>query len=487
MTKPDGERQQTLPLGKLKLLLALDALLREGSVTAAAASLELQVSSVSRMLGELRELYDDPIFIRTGRGLRPTPFAESLRMRARSLAEETGALLKGEGWLASKHVAPAPVEQVQDGWQGRSKFVPPPLAVTRGDYLEAEPTPAVIARRIAAIGDNEDPQRRLAKYIALTSPGPGRSRPLDAEEARDALAIILSGEADPVQVGALLMTLQYRGATALECAGFVRAIRETAVSAGGRTLRPDLDWPAYVSPRWRRPPWFMHSARLVAAAGYRVLMHGHFGNGADSGKLETAAERAGIPVCLNSAQVSAALGSHNIAYVPLAVFAPQVQSILNLHPLFETRTPLHNLAPLINPFEAAASLTGSPGGASGMVYGDVVRLLGMERVTMVNTVRSFAQVTPTRVTTLLRMFNGREITERVPVQAGITGSGLPSSGYTQREYWEAIWTGAARDDLAEASIIYTAAAGLLAVSNDPDTRFEDCLRQATDQWLKRKR
>ena len=122
-----------------------------------------------------------------------------------------------------------------------------------------------------------------------------------------------------------------------------------------------------------------------------------------------------------------------------------------------------------------------------MIYRDVVKLLGMEHVTMVSTVRSFAQINPTRVTTLVRMFNEQEISERLPVRSGFTGSGLPSSGYNQKEYWEAVWSGAARDDLAEASIISTAATALLAVSRDPDSRFEACLEQATGYWHRRKR
>lgn len=121
------------------------------------------------------------------------------------------------------------------------------------------------------------------------------------------------------------------------------------------------------------------------------------------------------------------------------------------------------------------------------MYGDVVKLLGMERVTIVDNVRSFAQVTPTRATTLMRMLNGRAISERIPVAGGLTGNGPASSGYSQREYWEAVWSGAARDDLAEASIVYTAATALLTVSSDANARFEDCLTQATDRWFKRRR
>lgn len=486
----DGGQTQ---INRTKLLLVLDALLREGSVTGAAASLEMQVSSVSRMLGDLRELYGDPIFIRTGRGLKPTPFAETLRLRVRAVAEEVDALMRGEGWKG-QHAptfalvpASAPLQTPQDGWQRRSIIVPPPLAATRGDHLEAEPTSAAIARQIAAIGDNADPQRRLAKYIALTSPGPGRSRPLEAEEARDALSMILRGEADPVQIGALLATVQYRGPTAVELAGFTTAVRDAMPVAVGNDLRADLDWPVYVSPRWRSPPWFMHSAKLVAGAGYRVIMHGHFGNGADSGKLEEAAERAAIPVCVTAAEASAALASHSIAYMPLAALVPQVTAMFNLHPLFGTRTPIHNVAPLINPLSAPATLVGAPGGASRFIYRDVVKLLGMESVTMVTTIRSFAQVTPTRATTVLRMMEGEDTSAVIPARPALGGTAAPTSGYTQREYWQAVWSGAARDELAEATIIYTAATALFAVSREPAARFEDGLRCATELWASRKR
>lgn len=480
-SKPSVESGQAR-ISRTKLLLALDALLREGSVTAAAASLDMQTSSMSRLLGELRELYGDPIFLRTGRGLRPTPFAESLRLRVRSLAEETEALFKGE----SRIVVSAPARDTMGEWQQRSKVAPPPLSAARAEQLEAEPTPVDIARRIAAIGDNADPHRRLAKYIALTASGAGRSRPLDFDEARDALGIILRGEADPIQIGALLMTVKYRGATAVELAGFVRAVRDVSVLSVPQDLKPDLDWPAYVSPRWRNPPWFIHAARLVAAAGYRVVLHGHFGNGSDSGKLEAAAERAAIPVCTASSEISAALAASNIAYVPLGAFAPQVNAMLNLYPLLETRSPLHHVVPLINPFDASATLVGAAGGPLRDIYRQIGKLLGMQNLAIVKSIRDFAQVTPTRTTTILRMLDGVEAKTAVPARPGIKAAGTVSS-YTQSEYWQAVWSGAARDEQAELTIQYTAAAALLCLSKDPSARFEEGLDQAAELWASRKR
>jgi DNA-binding transcriptional LysR family regulator len=72
----------------LNLLVALDALLAEGHVTRAAARLGLTQSALSRALGRLRVLLDDPLFVRTGHGMRPTPRAQALAEPLRRALEQ---------------------------------------------------------------------------------------------------------------------------------------------------------------------------------------------------------------------------------------------------------------------------------------------------------------------------------------------------------------------------------------------------------------
>ena len=62
----------------LNLLRAFDAVLREGSVTAAGERLGLSQPAMSNALARLRRLLDDPLFVRTTEGMRPTPFAQRL-------------------------------------------------------------------------------------------------------------------------------------------------------------------------------------------------------------------------------------------------------------------------------------------------------------------------------------------------------------------------------------------------------------------------
>ncbi|OIN53002.1 LysR family transcriptional regulator [Pseudomonas azotoformans] len=78
----------------LNLLITLDALLAEGSVAAAAKRLRLSASAMSRALARLRETTGDPLLVRAGRGLVPTPRAVELREQVSRLVQEAHAALR---------------------------------------------------------------------------------------------------------------------------------------------------------------------------------------------------------------------------------------------------------------------------------------------------------------------------------------------------------------------------------------------------------
>lgn len=77
----------------LNLLVALDALLRAGSVTAAAGKLGLSQPAMSHRLRRLRALFDDPLVVPGKRGLVATPRARQLEGRLRRALEELGSIV----------------------------------------------------------------------------------------------------------------------------------------------------------------------------------------------------------------------------------------------------------------------------------------------------------------------------------------------------------------------------------------------------------
>ncbi|CNE20670.1 LysR family transcriptional regulator [Yersinia enterocolitica] len=83
MTKPD-----------LNLLLTLNVLLAEGSVVRAAQRLGLSPSAMSRALARLRQTTGDPLLVRAGRVLVPTPRALELREQVSQLVEGATSVLR---------------------------------------------------------------------------------------------------------------------------------------------------------------------------------------------------------------------------------------------------------------------------------------------------------------------------------------------------------------------------------------------------------
>jgi len=78
----------------LNLLVTLDVLLSEGNVTRAANRLHLSPSAMSRALARLRETTGEPLLVRAGRGLVPTPRAIELRAHVSRLVQETLSVLR---------------------------------------------------------------------------------------------------------------------------------------------------------------------------------------------------------------------------------------------------------------------------------------------------------------------------------------------------------------------------------------------------------
>lgn len=78
----------------LNLLVTLDVLLAEGSVTRAAKRLQLSPSAMSRTLARLREVTGDPLLVRAGRELVATPRAMEVRERVAQLVQDAYAVLR---------------------------------------------------------------------------------------------------------------------------------------------------------------------------------------------------------------------------------------------------------------------------------------------------------------------------------------------------------------------------------------------------------
>jgi anthranilate phosphoribosyltransferase len=215
-------------------------------------------------------------------------------------------------------------------------------------------------------------ETQFAGFVATLGRGPGRSRALTRDEARTAFGMVLRNEADPLQVGAFLMLLRFRGEDAEEITGMVQAVRahadlggEGAGEAGDRPhgdqrqrdWRVDLDWPSYGAGRTRGAPWFLLAALALARSGVNVLMHGS--NDFSSGiSVEDGMAALGLQPAGDFARAAATLRANGFAYLPLRTMAPAVDRLLDMRRLFGLRSPVNTVARLLNPADALFGVDG---------------------------------------------------------------------------------------------------------------------------------
>jgi LysR family nod box-dependent transcriptional activator len=86
----------------LNLLVSLDVLLRERSITRAGERLGLSQPAASGALARLREYFNDPLLVQVGRQLMPTPLAESLAGPVAELLQQIQATVTAKATFDAK-------------------------------------------------------------------------------------------------------------------------------------------------------------------------------------------------------------------------------------------------------------------------------------------------------------------------------------------------------------------------------------------------
>jgi anthranilate phosphoribosyltransferase len=297
----------------------------------------------------------------------------------------------------------------------------------------------------------------FAPYVATLGRGPGRSRALTREEARDAFGMVLRGEADPHQVGAFLMLLRYRGEDPDEIAGLVEAARTEA--GIGAAEGAALDWPSYGAGRTRGAPWFLLAALALARAGIPVLMHGS--NDFSTGVPVPAGLAAlGLRPAESLADAARLLRDTGFAYLPIARLSPALARLLGLRELFGLRSPVNTVARLLDPL-------GAPGGVDGVfhppyidVHLGVAERLARPRLLVLKGGGGEAERNPARPVTvhLWQRGAGRsELTLPALADAGTAG------GEEDAALLAAVWRGEVAPARAVATVRATIGLGLLAV------------------------
>ncbi|WCD95382.1 LysR family transcriptional regulator [Streptomyces sp. HUAS 31] len=165
------------PVLDANLAIALDALLAEESVTRAAARLHTSPAAMSRTLGRLRRILGDPLLVRAGQAMVPTPRALALREEAAAVVRRIRVLLTPDtavdpatlnrtftvqaADLVGAALAPALLERARQEAPGVSLRM-------RAEELEAGPAlrDGRIDLEIGSI-DHADPETHVEELVSL--------------------------------------------------------------------------------------------------------------------------------------------------------------------------------------------------------------------------------------------------------------------------------------------------------------------------------
>jgi len=219
---------------------------------------------------------------------------------------------------------------------------------------------------------------------------------LSAEEAREAMLVVLSGEATTAQIAAFLVALRTKGETSDELLGFARAMREKVARVHCAVdSEPLLD--TCGTGAAQGPPTFNIStitAFVVAGAGVRVAKHGNRSLSSQCGSADVL-ETLGINLAIGPEQVGRAIREVGIGFLFAPALHPAMKYAQPARLELKMRTVFNLLGPLTNPAGATRQLIGAPSPQAAELMANALAGLDPERAFVVHGSDGLDEVTTT--------------------------------------------------------------------------------------------
>jgi anthranilate phosphoribosyltransferase len=181
---------------------------------------------------------------------------------------------------------------------------------------------------------------------------------LTAEEAEQAMQIIMSGQATDAQIGGYLAALRMKGETVAEISGSARAMRAHASRVPYVTHgEPLLDTAGTGGDGAHTFNISTTAAFVIAGAGRKVAKHGNRAASSRCGSADVL-NALGISLDLTPEQVAACIAQVGIGFIFAPRFHPAMKYAIGPRRELGQRTIFNLLGPLTNPAGATHQLIG---------------------------------------------------------------------------------------------------------------------------------
>jgi anthranilate phosphoribosyltransferase len=217
---------------------------------------------------------------------------------------------------------------------------------------------------------------------------------LSAEEAHQAMSVLLEGRAGEAEIAGFLVALKMKGETAAELAGFARAMRDRmiVVDAGRFNVIDTCGTGGDGSGTFNIST---AAAIVMAGAGAHVAKHGNRSISSHSGSADVL-EALGVRVVdVTPDDAARSIREIGIGFLFAPALHPAMKHAQAVRRALKTRTVFNLLGPLVNPARAQAQLIGAPSPEAARLMSQALAELGTRRSFVVHGQDGLDEVTIT--------------------------------------------------------------------------------------------
>jgi anthranilate phosphoribosyltransferase len=201
--------------------------------------------------------------------------------------------------------------------------------------------------------------RKFRSRLIATAKGRHGAKDMSREQAREALDFLFSAEANPVQIGAFLTAMRFKGTKMEEMHGFLDAMEGAAT-----LIEPKVDnlinCNGPYDGRKKALNLSVPSAIVTAAAGVPVILHSNTGltpkNGVTNARM---LEAMGIPAAKEPKAVEQDIEQKGFGHLHAARYLHGVERLKPHRQVMFYRSFLHTCEVVLNPAKAKRSLVGA--------------------------------------------------------------------------------------------------------------------------------
>ncbi len=223
-------------------------------------------------------------------------------------------------------------------------------------------------------------------------------------EAKEAMRVIMKGEATPAQIAGFLVALRMKGETVAEITGFAEAMKESAIKVDTKH-RPVVDTCGTGGDRLKTFNVSTVAAFIVAGAGITVAKHGNRSVTSKAGSADVL-EALGFNLQMRPERAKQALDEIGIAFLFAPNFHHAMKHALGPRRELGLRTVFNLLGPIVNPCPLDGQLMGVYEGSLTPTVARVLSNLGVKRAFVVHSLDGMDEISITSATQVSEVKGG---------------------------------------------------------------------------------